>query len=492
MHLPIALVLLLCASAGAVADEFTIGFAAGRPLHPGERIAATAGLAQYACRYARQPAVRFAVYIPRSRAAGDALPVVFASHGTGGRPAAEAALWEAAAEQHRFIVVCPGYWSAFADPVDAGIEQRLSHDKAMLGDIARRVLGSLDVDRSMIMHSGVRNGSIPIWDIALRHPEVCTAVSLRSGTFWTGGRTPWSRAELAQAGSIAALITHGDAESGDAAAGYLKSVEFFTRTLRSESFLRTVLPGGPQTTTTAPLAAWFVEDLRPRWLKRAMRRLQAARKARRWEAALAAARTVLRIAPPDGSEREKAAQAIAEIEAAATSAIGELDERAPTADDWRAGAATWAGTVAGRLAAERAAPMAAEELQEVLDAPADALAAALQRFIDRWRGHAVADEAFAALDALARPELDQARSLPVDGGRVPALHRVADRFSPSAAADDARAEIDGIGLTMLEATLLMKDPARRAKLLEEFGAQFAGTLVGERARLALGAVTAPR
>ena len=67
----------------------------------------------------------------------------------------------------------------------------------MLDEIVARVLGSFNVDRKHVMHTGFSGGGIPTWYLAMSHPEVFTMVCFRSANFYgpkyfpTRNLAPW-------------------------------------------------------------------------------------------------------------------------------------------------------------------------------------------------------------------------------------------------------------------------------------------------------------
>ena len=140
---------------------------------------------------------RFAVYVPKAYDADKPIPLVVSAHGAGGNGPAELGDWEPLAEKYGFLAVCPSYASSTGPNTDQQKIAKLRIDAVMLDEIVRRVLGSFNVDRKHVMHTGFSGGGNATWYLGMSHPEIFTMLCFRSanyhGTvfFTTRNLAPW-------------------------------------------------------------------------------------------------------------------------------------------------------------------------------------------------------------------------------------------------------------------------------------------------------------
>ncbi|MFP4027936.1 MAG: hypothetical protein ACLFWL_09105 [Candidatus Brocadiia bacterium] len=150
------------------------------------RLSDEPGLEVYSAKpNADSESMQFAVYVPKTYQPNKpALPLIVSSHGAGGSGPGEADQWKSLAEQYNFFVVCPSYLSARARGTIGDMKDRIKRDKKMLSAILHRVLGSLNIDRRYVLHTGFSNGGIPTYYIAMNHPTVFKALCFRSANFY--------------------------------------------------------------------------------------------------------------------------------------------------------------------------------------------------------------------------------------------------------------------------------------------------------------------
>ena len=145
----------------------------------------------------KQP--EFAVYVTKAYSPDVPMPLVVSSHGNGGTGKGEIGGWVKYAEQFGWIIVCPSYGLASnAPPKYAGVPgqyqlsnaDELGQEEMMLAEVLERVMRSLNIDRELVLHTGFSGGGFPTCFLAMKHPEVFTALCYRSGNFCTVGLTP--------------------------------------------------------------------------------------------------------------------------------------------------------------------------------------------------------------------------------------------------------------------------------------------------------------
>ncbi len=210
---------------------------------------------------------QFAVYVPKAYAADTPMPLVFDSHGNGGNGPGEIGEWEPLAEQYGFLVVCPSYASAAAGGSVADKMAQYRQDAVMLDEVVRRVLGSFNVDRKHVMHTGFSGGGNPTYYLAMVHPEVFTALCFRSanyhGTsyFMTRNLTAWLDRPIYifwgdQDHDLIIKATPGHDPEGPA--GLL-----FLQRIGCQNLKHEILPGGGHASRADLAAKWFATEVVP-------------------------------------------------------------------------------------------------------------------------------------------------------------------------------------------------------------------------------------
>jgi predicted peptidase len=148
-------------------------------LQPEDVIAATPGTVIYKTKAKGWYDGKFAVVIPHSYSADQPMPLVVSAHGHGGNGEGEAQSWNGLPDKYNFILVCPSYFtSAQAD------QTSIESDGIMLKEVMTRVLGSLNIDRKKVLHTGFSGGGLTTWYVAAEHDEWFTALCFRSGNFY--------------------------------------------------------------------------------------------------------------------------------------------------------------------------------------------------------------------------------------------------------------------------------------------------------------------
>jgi|GEM_PF-1473206 len=125
----------------------------------------------------------FGVYVPKAYQHDQPMPLVVSSHGANQDGTTEVQAWAQYAEKYGFIVVCPTYWVKSPKQSGGALGLVVSKDEKMLSEIMTRVFASLNVDRDLVMHTGFSGGGLPTTLIAMRHPEIFTALCYRSPNF---------------------------------------------------------------------------------------------------------------------------------------------------------------------------------------------------------------------------------------------------------------------------------------------------------------------
>lgn len=146
---------------------------------------------------------QFWVTVPKSRAAGESLPLVFSIHGKGGNGFVESLRWKELAEAHRFIVCCPdsagSHSGRTADYVD---------DQARYVAVLAELLDRYPVDGRRVLLTGFSGGALSAFWTAAHRPTLFAALAVRSPS-WPhalAGKT----AELAKARGLPVFIAHGE------------------------------------------------------------------------------------------------------------------------------------------------------------------------------------------------------------------------------------------------------------------------------------------
>jgi dienelactone hydrolase len=125
----------------------------------------------------------FGVYVPKAYQHEQPMPLVVSAHGTNQDGTTEIQAWAQYAEKYGFLVVCPTYWVKTPKQSGGALGMLVSKDEKMLLEILQRVFASLNVDPQLVMHTGFSGGGLPTTLIAMRHPEIFTALCYRSPNF---------------------------------------------------------------------------------------------------------------------------------------------------------------------------------------------------------------------------------------------------------------------------------------------------------------------
>ncbi len=106
------------------------------------------------------------VYVPTDIPEGKLLPLVVASHGSGGTAAGAAAVWQQAAQQHGLIVI------AASEQVKNEGHMGADHERWTVASLRRWALLHLPVDPDRVFKSGVSRGGHITWDVTTRWPDL--------------------------------------------------------------------------------------------------------------------------------------------------------------------------------------------------------------------------------------------------------------------------------------------------------------------------------
>jgi poly(3-hydroxybutyrate) depolymerase len=147
-----------------------------------------------------------AVFVPKGYLPDKPAPLLIALHGSGGEGHDEDDLWTAAADEIGMLVVAP---------TDPTAQLGLQYSEA----VRDRVLAALrwarrrfDVDENRVALTGVSRGAHLAWDVALRHPDLFSALVPMIG----GPRLmPWENNNLRYMENVAHLPIRDLQGSGD-------------------------------------------------------------------------------------------------------------------------------------------------------------------------------------------------------------------------------------------------------------------------------------
>jgi poly(3-hydroxybutyrate) depolymerase len=211
---------------------------------------------------------QFAVYVPKAYSADTPMPLVVSSHGSGGNGPGEIGEWEPLADQYAFLVVCPSYACAAAGRnTNTEKTAQLRQDAVTLDEVLRRVLGSFNVDRKHVMHTGFSGGGNPTYYLAMTRPEIFTALCFRSanyhGTMFFATRdfSAWRNRPVyifwgEQDNEIIIKPMPGHAPEGPAGLLFLQQIG--CQNLKHE-----ILPGGGHASRADLAAKWFAKEVVP-------------------------------------------------------------------------------------------------------------------------------------------------------------------------------------------------------------------------------------
>jgi poly(hydroxyalkanoate) depolymerase family esterase len=213
----------------------------------------------------------YGVYVPPSRRAGSAVPLVVVLHGcaTTADQQAPASKYNAIAEQHRFVVLYPdvdpvdqangGCWKGIWNP---GAEGRGRGDAGAIAEMTSAVIRRWHIDRARVYVVGISAGAFETAILGADYPDLYAAIGIHSGAAYLGGQQGClagsqlstdmlARAALAAMGARArvmpVIVVHGDR---DATIPYRCGQQALTQWLRTDSLIlehqrRAALPRGP-------------------------------------------------------------------------------------------------------------------------------------------------------------------------------------------------------------------------------------------------------
>jgi poly(3-hydroxybutyrate) depolymerase len=124
------------------------------------------------------------LYVPSTYRRDKPAPVIVSCHGTDPFDVAayQTGEWKMLAEQHGCILVCPKLTSTDGILGDGSINSLL-HDERTIMAALSDVQYMYNVDRNNILMTGFSGGGFPVYFVALRHPDVFSAVVARNCNF---------------------------------------------------------------------------------------------------------------------------------------------------------------------------------------------------------------------------------------------------------------------------------------------------------------------
>lgn len=125
----------------------------------------------------------YSLYVPSKYSKKSSWPVVFSSHGRGGRGAKEIGAWTGLANSFGFIVACPDMVTATHDLKTTSSLSPSEEDDEVLMSIFDHICAHFRVNRRAVMITGFSGGGNPSYYSGLRHPEVFTHICTRGGNF---------------------------------------------------------------------------------------------------------------------------------------------------------------------------------------------------------------------------------------------------------------------------------------------------------------------
>jgi predicted peptidase len=216
-------------------------------LPPQDVIAATPGLTIYKTNAKGWDDGKFAVCIPTSYRPDQPMPLVVSAHGHGGTGESEGRDWNGLAEKYNFILVCPSYFTSAQLSA-----QNVSDDDTMLKEVMKRVLGSLNIDRRRVLHTGFSGGGLATWYVAAEHDEWFTALCFRSGNFFADPPIRISRWRHRPI-----YIMWGENDLSNIPGDDQRMLDFVQKTIDNPTVKHDVIPGGHHEGHPDLVAQWF-------------------------------------------------------------------------------------------------------------------------------------------------------------------------------------------------------------------------------------------
>lgn len=125
----------------------------------------------------------YSLYVPSKYSKKSSWPVVFSSHGRGGRGKREIGAWTGLANSCGFIVACPDMVTGTHDLKTSSSLSPAEEDDEVLLSIFEFICSKFRVNRRAVMITGFSGGGNPSYHSGLRHPEVFTHICTRGGNF---------------------------------------------------------------------------------------------------------------------------------------------------------------------------------------------------------------------------------------------------------------------------------------------------------------------
>ncbi|MBU0491652.1 MAG: alpha/beta fold hydrolase [Chloroflexi bacterium] len=127
---------------------------------------------------AANPAQEYYLYVPPGATAEDPAPIMVVVHGTGGSGADMYRIWQPAAEQEGFCLVCPSFGPGY-HRLEAGADESLL---AILDEVAREQPAARGGQPVLLV--GFSGGAQFVHRWAFRHPgRVCGVAALSAGAY---------------------------------------------------------------------------------------------------------------------------------------------------------------------------------------------------------------------------------------------------------------------------------------------------------------------
>lgn len=124
------------------------------------------------------------LYVPSTYRRNKPAPVIVSCHGTDPFDVAayQTAEWKMLAEQHGCILICPKLTSTDGILGEGSINALLRDERIIMAALSN-VQYLYNVDRANILMTGFSGGGFPAYFVALRHPDLFSAVVARNCNF---------------------------------------------------------------------------------------------------------------------------------------------------------------------------------------------------------------------------------------------------------------------------------------------------------------------
>jgi predicted peptidase len=131
----------------------------------------------------------YSIYVPQNYNPEKSWPLVIDIHGAGGTGKSVIRSWEKRAEKRGFIAACPTCVTARKRwPGEGTYKQwfmkESEKDMEVILGMLGEILESYNIDAGAVLLTGFSGGGYPTYYTGLRHPDIFSAIAVRSGNFW--------------------------------------------------------------------------------------------------------------------------------------------------------------------------------------------------------------------------------------------------------------------------------------------------------------------